>query len=76
MDFVIGLRVLNNWKDETYNFILVIIDSLMKMVYYELINVTFNAPKLNKVIFNVVVWYHGLPNLIAINRSLLFILKF
>lgn len=62
MDFVIGLRVLNNWKDETYNFILVIIDLLMKMVYYELIKVIFNAPKLTKVIFNVVVWYHGLPD--------------
>ena len=76
MDFVIGLLVLTNWKDETYNSILVIVDRLMKMIYYEPVKVTINALGLAEVIFNMVVQHYRLPNLIVTNKGSFFISKF
>ena len=55
MDFVTGLPVSTDWKGESYDSILVIVDRLTKMVYYEPIKVTINAPGLAEVILNVVV---------------------
>ena len=46
------------------------------MVYYKLIKITINAPGLAEVIINMVVWHHGLPDLIVTNKSSFFILKF
>ena len=46
------------------------------MVYYKPVKVIIDAPSLAEVIINVVVRYHGLPDLIATNRELLFISKF
>ena len=46
------------------------------MVHYKPVKVTINAPGLAKVIFDMVVWHHGLTNLIVLNRGLLFISKF
>ena len=48
----------------------------MKMVYYKLVNVTINAPGLVEVIFNMIIWYHGLSNSIVTDKGLFFILKF
>ena len=76
MDFVIGLPVLTDWKEDSYDLILVIIDRLTKMVYYEPVKVTIDALGLAKVIIDVVVQYYGLPDLIVTNRGLLFTLKF
>lgn len=41
-DFVTKLLISTNRKSETHDFILVIIDRLTKIVYYELIKVTIN----------------------------------
>lgn len=49
------LLILTNWKEESHNSILVIIDQLMKIVYYKLVKVIINALRLAKVIFNIVV---------------------
>ena len=76
MDFVTGLPVLTDWKGDSYDSILVIVDQLTKMVYYELVKVTINAPGLAEVIINVVVRHHGLPNSIVTDRGLLFTSKF
>ena len=76
MDFVMGLPISTNWKREIYDFILVIVDQLMKMVHYEPVKVTINAPRLVKIILDVVVWHHGLPNSIMSDRGSLFISKF
>ena len=76
MDFVTGLSVLTNWKGKNYNFILVIINRLIKMVYYKPKKVTIDALGLAKVIFNEIVWHYGLLNLIVSDRSLLLIFKF
>ena len=55
MDFVTGLPVSTNWKGKTYNSILVIVERLTKMVYYEPIKLTIDAPDLAKVIIDVIV---------------------
>lgn len=55
MDFVTRLLVWTNWKGESYDSILIIMDRLTKIVHYELVKVTINGPGLAKVILNVVV---------------------
>ena len=67
MDFVIGLPVSTNWKGKTYDSILVIVDRLIKIVHYEPVKLTIDAPGLAEVIINVVVRHHSLPNSIIID---------
>ena len=76
MDFVTGLPILTDWKGDSYNSILVIVDWLTKMVYYKPVKVTIDDPGLVEVIINVVVRHHGLPDLIVTNWGLLFTSKF
>ena len=76
IDFVTGLPILTDWKGDSYNSILVIINRLIKMVHYEPVKVTINAPGLAEVILDMVVWHHGLLNSIVSNRGSLFISKF
>ena len=65
-----------DWKGNSYDSILVIVNQLTKMVHYELVKVIINAPGLAKVILDMVVWYHGLRDSIVTNRRSLFISKF
>ena len=76
MDFVTGLPVSTDWKGDSYDSILVIVDRLTKMVYYEPVKVTIDAPSLAEVIIDVVVRHHGLPDSIVTDRGLLFTSKF
>ena len=76
MDFVTGIAIWTNWKEENYDFVLVIVDWLTKMVYYEPVKVTINVSGLAKVILDVVIWHHGLSNSIMSDRGLLFTSKF
>ena len=76
MDFVTGLPVSTNWKGETYDSILVIVDRLTKMVHYKPVKVTIDAPGLAKVIIDVVVRQHNLSDSIASDRSSVFTSKF
>ena len=76
MNFVIQLPISINKKGENYNFILVIVNWFIKMIYYIPIKVTFNALGQAKVILNMIIWHHNLPNLIIFNKCLLFISKF
>ena len=55
MGFVTGLLVLINWKSDSYNSILVIVNRLTKIVHCKLVKITFNALGLAKVIIDVVV---------------------
>ena len=71
-----GLPLSANWNGNNYNSILVIIDQLTKMVQYEPVKITIDAPRLAEVILDVVVWHHSLPNSIVTNRSSLFTSKF
>ena len=76
MDFIIGLLISNNWKGDSYDSILVIVDRLTKMIHYKPVKLTINAPGLTKVIINIVVRHHGLPNSIVMDKGFLFTLKF
>ncbi len=76
MDFVTGLSVSTNWKSETYDSILVIVNWLTKMVHYKPIKVTINALALVEVIIKAVVWHHGLPDSIISDWGSVFTLKF
>ena len=76
MDFVTGLPISTDWKGDSYDSILVIVDWLTKMVHYEPVKVTINASGLAEVILDMVVWYHGLPNWIVSDRGSLFTSKF
>ncbi len=76
MDFVTELPVSTNWKGETYNSILVIVDRLMKMVHYEPVKVIINVPILAEVIIKAVVRHHDLLDSIVSNWSSVFTSKF
>ena len=76
IDFITRLPVSANWKGKSYDFILVIVDWLTTMVYYEPVKITINASGLAEIIFNMIVWHYGLPNSIVSDRGLLFTSKF
>ena len=76
MDFVTRLPISTDWKDNSYDSILVIIDRLTKMVHYESIKVTINAAGLAEVIINMIVRHHGLHYLIVTDKSSLFTSRF
>ena len=76
IDFVTELPISTDWKGDSYDSIPVIIDRLTKMVHYEPIKVTIDAPELAEAILDVVIRHHGLPNLIVSNKGLFFTLKF
>ena len=76
MDFMTGLPLSANWKSDSYDSILVIVDQLTKMMLYKPVKVTIDAPELAEVILDMVVWDHGLPDLIVTNKSSFFTTKF
>lgn len=53
--FMIELFISINWKDEIYNLILIIINQLIKIIYYKSIKITINSFELTKDIFDMVV---------------------
>ncbi len=76
MDFITGLPISADWKGDSYDSILVIVDRLTKMVHYEPVKVTIDAPGLAEVIINVIVRHHGVPESIITDRGSLFTSKF
>ena len=59
MYFVIGLPIFTNWKGDSYDSILIIIDRLMKIVHYELIKITIDTLDLAEVLLDVIIWHHS-----------------
>ena len=76
MDFMTGFSLSVNWKGNSYDSILVIVNRLTKMVHYKPVKVIIIIPEQAEVILDVVIWYHGLPDLIVTNRGSLFTSKF
>lgn len=76
MDFMTSLPLSADWKGNNYNSILIIVDRLTKMVYYEQVKVTIDALGLAKVIIDVVVQYHIFRNSIISNCRAIFTSKF
>ena len=75
MDFVTRLPISTDWKSDSYDFILVIVDRLTKMVHYEPVKVTINASRLAEIIIDVVVQYYGLPDSIISDRGAIFCIQ-
>ena len=71
-----GLPLFSDWKNDSYDSILVIVDRLTKMVHYEPVKVTIDAPGLAEVIIDVVVRHHGLSDSIISDRRAIFTSKF
>ncbi len=76
MNFITGFPISTDWKGDSYDSILVIVDRLTKMVHYVPVKVTIDAPGLAKVITDVVVRHHGVPESIVTDRGSLFTSKF
>ncbi len=76
MDFVTGLPISADWKGDSYDLILVIVDRLTKMVHYVPVKVTIDAPGLAEVIIDVVVRHYGVPESIVTDRGSLCTSKF
>lgn len=57
-----GLLIFTNYKDGIYDSILVIIDWLTRMVYFELLKMTINVLYLATVILDMTIQYHNLSN--------------
>lgn len=55
-----SLSILIDWKDNSYDLILIIIDYVIKMVYYTLVKIRINGAGFAKMIINVVIKYHNL----------------
>ena len=55
MDFVTRLPIFTDWKSDSYDFILVIVNRLTKMMHYEPVKVTINTLRLAKVILDMLV---------------------
>ena len=72
MDFLI----LTDWKGDSYESIFVIVNRLTRMVHYEPVKITINAPSLAEVIINILVRHHGLLNSIITDRGFFFTSKF
>ncbi len=76
MDFVTGLPVFTNWRGETYDSILVIVNQLTEIVHYESVKVTIHAPDLAEVIIEAVVRHYSLSDSIVSDHGLVFTSKF
>ena len=76
MDFTTGLSISTDWKGESYDSILIIVDWFIKMLHYEPAKITIDTSGLVKVILNVVIWHYGLSNSIVSDKSLFFASKF
>ncbi len=76
MDFVTGLPILANWKGDTSDLILIIVNQLTKIGHYEPVKVTIDVLGLAEVIINIVGCHHGVPESIVMDWDSLFTLKF
>ncbi len=75
MDFVTSFLISTNWKDNSYNLILVIIDQQIKIVYYEPVKVTIDVPGLTEVIINIIVYHYRVSKSIITDWDSLFTSK-
>lgn len=55
MNFGTDLLISANWKSNSYNLILDIVDRLITIIYFNLVKVTIDALGLAEVIINVIV---------------------
>ena len=61
-----NLSILAEWKSDSYDSVLVMVDQFTKIVYYKPVKVAM-APGLAIVIIDVVIYYHGVPKSIVMD---------
>ena len=67
-----GLPLFTNWKNDSYNSILVIINRLTKIVYYKPVKIITKTLRLAEIIIDRIVQYHGLSDsIINVHKALL-----
>lgn len=76
MDFITRFLIFINWKDKIDDSILVIIDQLIKIVYYQPVKVIINTLAQGKVIIEMIVQHHDLPNSNVNDQGSIFDSKF
>ena len=76
MDFVTDLPKSRDWNGVIYDFILVIVDRLTKMVHYVPVSKTVSAEDLAEILIREVVRLHGLPDSIITDRGSVFTAKY
>lgn len=70
MDFVTGSSISADWRGYSHDSILLIVNRPTKMVHYEPVHITIDAPGLPEVILDLVVRHHGLPDsIISLGRD-------
>ena len=73
---MINLPISIDWKGDSYNSILVIVNWLTMMVYYKSVKITINISGLAEVIINMLIYHHGFLDSIVTNQGSFFTLKF
>lgn len=68
--------ILIDWKSNSYNAILFIIECLIKMIYYDLVKTIINVASLVEVIIDMIIRYHSLLELIISDQNLVFTSEF
>lgn len=58
LNFVLGLFFLTYEKKNSYNFIFIIVDYLIKIVYFDKIKIIINALELLKIIIDIIIYYN------------------
>ena len=61
------LLISTDWKSESYNLILFIIDEFIKMIYYKSIKIIIDILGLAKIIIDIMISPHRLFNSIIID---------
>lgn len=67
MDFITGLPIPVNWKDDGCGSILIIVGQLTKIIHYELVKIMINASSQAEVIINIVAYHHAISESIVID---------
>ena len=65
IDFVTDLPISGDWKGDSYNSILVFVNRLTKMVHYVPVKIMIDISSLAKVIIEMVVYHHKVPESIV-----------
>lgn len=72
---MIGLSLSVDYKSNSYDIILIIIDYLTKIMYHEPVKIMIDIINLVEIIIEVMAKHHGLLKLIISDQGLLFTLK-
>lgn len=76
MTFMTDLSILKDKKPYSHNLISVLVDQLIKIVYYKLVKILISRSGLAKIIIYMIITHYNLTDSILNNRNVLFNSKF